>query len=275
MTTELIGSLSIEGLLAARDNAVRAFETARALLLDAREHLLRFDVPMPALNACYSAGVSRTLLDDAERWEECGRADIVREIDRHAWAMLFKKTHVRQLMDVSARRKMDALLHSSIFGQRPQGETLPPLTAETIAATLEGLHANRAAFFEDQVESVFKRISWDHKTNRPCQFGARMIVRASDSWYYGSEHELYDLERVLCLLDGQPPPDNDGGLRSLARRDTTQGEWHTVPSSGRALLAIKIHSETAHVKILAPELVDQLNRIMSNRYPQALGRRTA
>jgi hypothetical protein len=95
---------------------------------------------------------------------------------------------------------------------------------------------------------------------------------------------LFDLERVLALMDGQPPPTWQVGLHKLRASHsrlggggTPYGEWIEVPPpsvEGRSLLKIKLHKNgNAHVLIRDARHVDELNRIMARRHPGAIGGR--
>lgn len=64
--------------------------------------------------------------------------------------------------------------------------------------------------------STFKGLSWDYKTNSPCQFGKKIIVNNlvdHNRWGFKlnwgwRRDQLADLERMLFLLDGKPIPEN-------------------------------------------------------------------
>jgi hypothetical protein len=45
-----------------------------------------------------------------------------------------------------------------------------------ILSTFEQLHQSKGDVFERGVINVFKRLSWDYKSNSPCKFGKKIIV---------------------------------------------------------------------------------------------------
>lgn len=271
-----IPSISIEALLAARDATIDALRTSREMLDQAEERLAVFGVgaPQPMLRVCADTDLAK--LRDAGHWDA-----IVNEVDRSIWARLFALTNIDTIMDHRTREELFARLRGSRQGNRRPDDALPPLTRENIEMTFAALHGQTNEFFERCVESVYKALSWDHKTNEPARIGAKLII--TGAFYAWSRslvgtaanlngHEsLHDLERVLCILDGQAPPTHTSpGLRTIG--NVPWGRWVDVPSpAGRVLMRIKCFMKgTTHVQILNPAHVDSLNRIMSKRYPGAL-----
>lgn len=99
---------------------------------------------------------------------------------------------------------------------------IPELTAETIMATFRDMYDNRGAMFNEDVIAVYKSLSRDYKTNRqkkglPVQFGTRFIVE----YVLCDRHcatrtrssAIDDLQRVMCMFNGEPEPDYRQGYR--------------------------------------------------------------
>jgi hypothetical protein len=69
---------------------------------------------------------------------------------------------------------------------------------------------------------LFRRLSWDYKTNQPFQFGKRIILNCLLSVYgndtahaflnHTTTDQLDDLLRVFHVLDGKPEPDHRHGM---------------------------------------------------------------
>lgn len=268
MSTSLIGSLSLEALVAARDAAVLAFEQSSALMQAARTQLDVFGVRWPLVEVERSSMLSVHLPYSQERTDR-DRENLAEEIDRQCWSTLFEKTNVRQILSAKKREELDKMLNERTWDRK---RTLLPFTVENIESTLAGLHEKRADLFEESVVELYRSLSWDHKTNSPFKLQSRLIVHTYQ-FEYSDRHALYDLERVLCLLDGQAVPDYSFGLRAM--RHVPRAVWHTVPSEKRPLFQVKFFSGTIHAKILVPELIDQLNKIVAKHYPFVLGRKSA
>lgn len=262
----LIPTVSIDALLAARDNLVAALEGAGRKVEEALGHFSRFASYPPSLElSCGSERYRLTDARDADRWRE--------EVDRAAWRHLFEVSGVSDVMSSERKRKLQGMLHGP--AHRSADERIPPLTRENIAATFESVFSSVGDMFEESVEEVFRKLSWDYRTNVPCRFGRRLIVEygcdawpGSRTWSIRYDSSVNDLERVVCRLAGLPQPDHRSGLRG--RGDMPFGEWVTglYGEGVEPPLRVKGHRKRSlHVEIADPEVVDKLNRIIAKRYP--------
>ena len=275
MTEQLIPAISIEALLAARDAAQSAFETSRRLLNEAHEVLARFGVGLPAVKVSFPSG------DAAPLTSPDYVTSIQQEIDRHVWVRLFELTHIDTIMDHKTRGELFDRLQRTRYRSHVDTD-LPELTRENIEATIRSIHDQQEEFFERGIEAVYRSLSWEHKTNEPARIGERLVVNGAfsqwpralqgDTVSLGRHESLHDLERVLCLLDGQAPPIHGRGLRWLGA--IPYGQWIDVPSpeaDGQMLMRVKVFRKgTTHVHILDPKLVDEMNLRMARRFPGAI-----
>ena len=284
-STGLMPSISIPALLAARDEAHRIFFEMAEQVRTVKKALGRFDVVLPGVGVCFP-GAEYLSLSDEDNAEA-----IMREIDRHVWVQLFQKTQIDTIMDSKTRNALFAQLGRSQRYRRRTGSKrvadepneLPELTQENIETVFQQLHEDRIKYFEQSVEAVFKSLSWEHSTNEPGKIGKKLILYgAFMAWqrqYQGdtttlSSHEsIHDLERVLCILNGQAPPTHDSpGLRTIGA--LTYGKWTDVPNpdgKSKPLLSIICYRKgTAHLKILDTAHRDDMNRIMAHMYPGAI-----
>ena len=267
----LIPSISIEGLLTARDGAVEAFRRARRDLNAAKEALAALDVDFPRIEVQITYG-DLVGLDEADEIRE--------ELDRSAWSMLFAKSGVRDLMSGQKRHELSGLLHQSRHerrrSSREDGGRLPELTEENIRATFEELYKSRGDMLLESIEAIYKRMSWDYKTNQPTRFGEKIILTyALSVWsnQVGLNHDsvLYDLERLLCIIDRQLIPTYDVGLSRALRNGMERGELYEIPgTSGASLFSLRgFKNHNAHVYV-RPDLVAELNRRLAAKYPKIL-----
>lgn len=277
-SSALISTISVEALLAARDAAQAAFKQAAKMLDAAQEQLDVFGVSLPRVKVEFPGNDYESLQDPRNA------SAIEQEIDRFVWVRLFELTHIETIMDHETRNELFERLgrsRSRRYGHEP--EALPPLTRENIEATLKAVHDNRLEYFEKSVEAVYRSLSWEHKTNEPSRIGEKLIVHGAfyvyprslqgDGTSLNRIESLHDLERVLCVLDGTPPPVGGVGLRGLGK--LTFGEWVNVPSprgpEAPPLMRVKLFRKgTAHVEILNQAHVDEMNWIMAKRHPGAI-----
>ena len=164
-------------------------------------------------------------------------------------------------MDAQARKQWDNNL---------EGDDIPEISEANILSTFEQLHHSKADVFERGIINVFKGLSWDYKTNSPCQFGKKIIVNGlvdHNRW-----EQLADLERMLFLLDGKPIPDNRGDIsnrlmehiRDNPAKDVYEDEFFSIRYFQKG---------TAHLTFKRPELVEKMNDIISKYYPRMLASR--
>lgn len=279
-SSDLIASISLEGLVAARDEALLAFKEANTILQRAKKSLDRFGVSFPDVKLSHYGGNSRELSELVEDPKE--RGFLERMLDQASWKSLFRKTNIDQIMDQKTRDEFNAKLSYDSFGYHGDGGGgMPPLTEDNIRATMQGVYEDRGEYFAKAVEAVYKRLSWDYKTNQPYQFGQKIIVSYAVCSYshFNSEDEMslyavstsiLDLERVVNTLAKRQPSNSDTGVRGM--KAVKRGVWTDVPAlEGDPLMRIKLYkNRNAHVEIYDEEIVNGMNRIMSERVPFAL-----
>lgn len=97
-----------------------------------------------------------------------GLAFITRHIDRKLWQTLMNRSGMLALMDAQARDQWYRSLES---------KEMPVISEERIYySTFEQLHRDKGEVFERGIISLFKALSWDYKSNRPCRFGKKVIM---------------------------------------------------------------------------------------------------
>lgn len=306
-STGLIPSISIEALLAARDNAQRVYREMGENLRAVQKQLGGdpFQVSLPDV-AVQFPGCQYLNIDDSTNMDA-----INREIDRFVWMRLFALTNIDTIMDHKTRNKLFEQLGKSQAYRRHtltmaekrriaqregklrefedgeyepslEPDALPELTKESIESVFQGVHNNQLEYFERCVESVYKALSWDHKTNEPTGISKTVITTNAfhiwprslqgDAVQLGHHEHIHDLERALCILNGDAPPTHESpGLRTIG--EIPYGTWVDVqnPNDGDPLMRLKCYRKgTCHIQVLSSKLRDDMNRIMANRYPGAI-----
>ncbi|WP_410696169.1 DUF4942 domain-containing protein [Citrobacter freundii] len=263
--TDVICSTSIERIVTGRNAALAQIEALIQQLND--------------ISTLTRSIGGKTALDWAMKQEfRCGcwlmekpetaMKAITRNLDRGIWRDLMKKSGMLSIMDAQARDQ---------WYRNLEGDGIPAVSEANILSTFEQLHLNKGDVFERGVINVFKGLSWDYKSNSPCKFGKKIIVKGLvkyDRWGFGlnwgwRRDRLSDLERMLMLLDGKPVPDNRADItRRLA--DHIHANRHSNRYEDEMFSIKYFQKGTAHITFKRPELVDKLNDIIARHYPGML-----
>lgn len=269
----LMPSVSVEAFLAKRD-AVRAHFVAVQEHLAAVQDILAAmgDTDEPRRDNWYV--LRAATLEDVDRRVFLAPKDVdmvMARIDAHLWHKLLGLSGLVTLMDAKARCEWDKVVDSG---------KAPPLNAANVRSTFDALFATKGDMFERGVVNVFRRLSWDYKTNTPVMFGKRLVLTwICDNWNgialrYESSRDLDDLRRVMCVLDGEPAPGANQSLYRVVGSDLTQGPVEVGPNvecRGDAYFSIKgFKNGNCHLTFLRQDLVDKMNRILAKHNPSAL-----
>lgn len=263
----VVPSIGIENLLRQRDAVLTMIDQALNILTEAKALAAAAHIGFPRIRLETSRYTLYTMLDK-DRIAET-RATMMQEVDSEAWQYLMNESGLRTFMDADARRKWDESLHK---GKAPE------LTIDTLKATFTNLYLARSDMFERGVIAVFRRLSWDYKTNKPFAFGRRVIlqrIRGSvtgngNSLGYVSNSntdELDDLTRVLSVLDGKPEPDHREGWHSRLNQVRTTADRH---AETRYMQVKCFRNGNAHLLFKRMDLVEKMNQILAKHYPGAL-----
>lgn len=256
----LIPSVSVDAIIERRNAAAERIREMHRLYLEARSVVAslvgddsltltyRMALQNPSTHAYFEAE------DGAER--------LIRSLDASMWDHLLDKSGLRSFMDATAREQWTKAIDNC---------DVPEFNRANIEATFQQLHGARGEMFERGVLALFRRLSWDYKTNSPVRFGKRIIRRlSSTTWSYLCPSDcdwLDDLIRVFSVLDGKPEPDHrQGAFTRLHAAGFPRGG---VVDLG--YLTVKGHKNgNAHITFARPDLVDQMNRIIAKHHPGAL-----
>lgn len=265
-TTDLVKSISITNLVNQRVAAVERVHAALDLLAEAEQiaKTAHLGFPRLVLDDSYACRGRPSVTGDYAKRDEAEGA-IVRVIDVRGWSYLLSESGLRTFMDAQAREQWDR--------QLSEGD-VPELTAANIEATFAQLYGARGDMFERGVIQCFRRLSWDYKTNRPFKFGKRIILKyllRDGCTNHRVTNELDDLIRVFCVLDGKPEPDHRYAAYALVSgaQQARQTEAEHVYFHLRWF-----KNGNGHLTFKRSDLVEQMNRLLSKHYPNALAAET-
>ncbi|QQK74059.1 DUF4942 domain-containing protein (plasmid) [Pectobacterium versatile] len=261
----LIPSVAIDKILAHRQAGLGAVETAMAALVEA---LTEFNAAGCEYRGAMSfASVVEKSVQYCDR-PEIWKKNVKREVDRKLWHKLMHDTGMLTLMNSDQLSEWHASLYS---------DAMPEATLDNVMASFKQLHAESSLMVEKGILSLFKKLSWDYKTNNPRMFGKKIIMnslldvnRWGASVRSHAQARIDDLQKAFCLLDKKPVPDfRDGagvGFSDYVNKHGFNGErfeceYFTVRYFKKG---------SGHVTFLRSELVDMMNDVLNRHYPQAL-----
>lgn len=255
---DLVKSVSIGNLLNQREAVLQRLRSARDLIEEARK------IASAAHLGCVEDMFSSGRYGFAGNFLTGDFGNVERWIDKAGWEYLMAESGIRTFMDSATRQR---------WAEAMNKEEIPPLTVDVIASTFGQLYDNRQQMFENGVVEIFRRLSWNYKTNEPFKFGRRIVlsyILQSDRWggaYPRNCDQLDDLERALYVLDGKPEPDHRQSIGTIVRSKIYGKEW----SAETDYFALRWYKKgSAHVTFKRPDLIGKLNSILAARYPNAL-----
>ena len=253
----LIPSISIDTFLAQRDSIhdrVRAAARSIAEAMDIATQMTGDTIYDLRIEVRHG----RDFVDEVDH--------VCRAVDAALWSHLLDKSGLRTFLDATARERWaDAFARKQV----------PELSRANIEATFSTLHQARGAMFERGVCEVFRKLSWDYKTNCPRAFGKRLVLTflVDTPWEYArvshrGADRIDDLLRVFSVLDGAVEPDH------------RQGAWHALnaarwpketPVFAFPYFTLKgFKNGNGHLAFTRPDLVDEMNRILAKHNERVL-----
>jgi hypothetical protein len=276
---QLMPSLSIEAFLAKRDSMKAHLEEVKRHLDQVQEIAKSFKDNSDSggyRSDPYYIAIAAQMQSRAVHADICSRDGldrIMKDIDARLWDHLLNGSGVTAVMDAKARKEWDKAI---------EDHKVPELTAENIKTTFKMLYAERGNMFERGVIEVFRRLSWDYKTNSPRKFGKRLVMRfIVDNWgdlrmSYEGGKQIDDLRRVMCVMDGKPEPSHTECVYRLcnAAKWPGTGPFEIGPDSqvnDDAYFSLRgFKNGNCHLTFLRPDLVDQMNKILAKHHANAL-----
>lgn len=257
---ELVKSVSITNMLNQRNAALDLIIQAQALLKQAQT--LTTAAHMGDLNFKFSPYHGR---NEIKFLDSTSLHTITTSIDAHGWAYLMNESGLRSLMDAEARNKWDETIREQ---QHPQ------FTLSNIEATFETLHQARGDMFERGVLSIFKKLSWDYKTNKPFAFGKKIILNymfdSSGHINHRSADELDDFMRINYVIDNKPEQDHRNGMYY----QLSDANRNKLKEFDNDYMHVKWYKKgTGHITFKRLDIIDKMNQILAKHFPDAIAER--
>jgi len=212
------------------------------------------------------------------------------EIERHAWRKFIDDLHLREILSVGARKKLDDQLFENRrgYGHQPP---LPPFTEVNVFGFFEQTCANIPNLIKEALQEVFKWLTpsrtWTGcKTSDEFKINKKVVVCRVARMRYSEGHEVeYDrrahvdaLGNALSMLDGK------GVRKSKAEREDDRklagsysSAWDFDWAQNRIyedayLTAKPFGNGNVHITFKRDDLVAQINQAGADMILQQAGR---
>lgn len=263
-SSEVIPSISIENTLTRAAYAMTVFADGMAKLREAQELMKEVtDKKMYGYIEIVRNGLGAS--NDSATIKR-----MKRQLDSGVWSRLMNETGMKTLMS-----------HQQISDWEKQLDTdsMPEATLDNIHASFRVLHQNKGQIFEQGVTDLFKKLSWNYKTNCPCKIGKKIIVNHMVGSAYSKNcysvtdegrNKLNDLEKMMNILDGRNVPDHRTAAGALFYDFTRENMWNGETFEHEYFTVKYFKARTGHIIFKRLDLVDKLNDIISRQYGTVL-----
>lgn len=296
--TALVPRATIAEVVEHRDLAVDAFERyfeaiegAQEILSEAHEAVRR---------ACDGSGLDKYIpgaqSDEVEAFRiaiktpnfEQHKRVARRLVDIQVWSALIERSELDSLMDKKAKddlRKQMAYVPErvdrntgALINEEEISKGLPPVTEETVLATLEGFREQSGHIWRRGIAQAFSKLDRRFRSHDGFKIGSRIIIDgAFDSWgtwnhFRNHRDTILDIERVFLVLDGKSPRAAYGSIIGLID-EGRRGKYGTRQSvhEGSYFRVRIFKNGNAHLWFTRKDLVEKVNKLLAEHYGQGLG----
>lgn len=260
-STELVKRASVEELVGHRNRAIEAYKHALEMLASAGQAFAR---------ATEGKGRHGSSLPYDHSPRSTDMKLFTKALDRDVWRRLVVMTRLVDLMDAARRKAFDKQLE----------DNPPEVTVGNVIATISDLMGKQGDVFRDSIVATFEALPREYKSNDGFKYGKRIIFSYALSTEYGAwsfrgygytEERIRDLERIMFVLDGKPPPKYPGGV--IGAVSTAASQTRTGFTTSTEYFECKgFKCGTLHMKPLRRDLLDKANRILADHYGHQLPR---
>lgn len=197
--------------------------------------------------------------------DEKGIGIVLREMKRHAWAVLVRKLDIMKLMSAKRQEELKEALFYSRGHNKAAVDALPDIAPETIMAVLSGYIESAHEFLEEKIREEYRWLvpcSANHElvTNQLDRVGRKVIKhfcvhRNYDGGFttnYHNETHLSAIDSVFFALDGKGIPKEHGGqLVSAIKSSGKDGVGETDYFRFKCYRNNNLHLEFKRLDLLA------------------------
>lgn len=148
---------------------------------------------------------------------------------------------------------------------------LPEFEENSVRATLQELLNNRAKYFSERVDGIFRGLSRAHVTNQPEGFRKRMIINnaiSNGSVDSSTAGLVTDLRAVIAKFMGRDEPKWSATYQTFEIVRRSNGVWQEIDGGA---LRVRIYNGvgTVHIEV-HEDLAWKLNAVLASLYPMAI-----
>jgi len=252
MTTDLMPRDTVEEIVRLRDEALKLYTEASEKIGEANKLLARATLTSNS----YRFSVDRhTLARIGEhQFIEATR----KKIDQYVWRHIFNTSSLGDLFNSKTRREFEKKLE----------EDPPEVTVDTVVATAMNLAGNAGDMFTQSVHDLYTLLRRRFKSHSGFGFGSRLIFEGMMSWgYIGTHCEqcIWDLERVVYILDGKSPPERYGGILGMTREYRRNNGQHDTGEVENEYFKCRWYKNgNLHVWLLREDITAKMNATLEN-----------
>lgn len=284
--TALVRKESVEELCAHRERAIELYRQSVIVQREANDYSSRAIMRGPS-------NPPGRALNDNERQDALEKAvkEYTLELDRSMWRGFMEGTMLTSLMDKQERGKFMEMIEKGgsweETGQKDRWDNpvkefvpLPPATADNVWATLERLMGEADLIFRRGLVNVFAKLCRDYKSNDGFKIGERIVCTYGvtcdrDNWWstnYNFKETLHDMDRVLRVLDGEPPAHWSASICSVFESAVGEARRGGVRTCEDKYWRLKFHKNgNVHLWIKSDELRTKANKIIAEWFGETLG----
>lgn len=181
--------------------------------------------------------------------------DLTKQVDRKMWDRVIELGKFRELMTVNEQRKIADHL-----------EQCPPLTIESVKATLATLMANRPNMLQDLVQTAFLERDKKYKSNAGMGISRRQVINnvfdryGFRSWGSRAADRLDDICKALSIITGVEKPH----VLQKLERDTEITDFGGVRFKA-------FQNGNVHIFIEDKAILNKLNDVLAGSFGSKVG----
>lgn len=200
-------------------------------------------------------------MSDGRKTGYAPKKDALSAVLKGYWNEFYNTLNFRDFLSSDRKKEFENMMDGD----------LPEYSVENLKATAMTLYTDLEKYYVEKVDSLFKRLSGEHVTNKPSGFSERMIYKyVWDCPFhrvrYQAGDEIHDLRSVIFTILGKPVP---------SRNDTSNllgciyevGEWYDFDSGAFRIKVFK--NGNAHFEV-HPYIAVKLNEVLAKLYPTSI-----